>query len=664
MKQKITFFFALLLSCATFASAQTNVALSKSVFISSGNGASSVVDGTITGPNRWESAQGDFTQWLYVDLGAIHNISRVNIYWEAAGGKDFKVEVSNDASSWTAIQTITGNTISNNDYTGLTASGRYVRIYCTLRQLPYGYSIYELEVYGVNPGNNVAPSVSITSPGNNTSLTSPATFNIAATATDTDGTVTKVEFYNGATKLGEDLTAPYTYTWTGVTNGSYIVTAKAIDDDGDFTISSPITLVSSIPVITPSCGGLGKDSDYTYKFSWDNNNPTITFIPNPNRPTVGSSTLLFYYGTDPGAAMGANTITPNTPYQLTAAQGTLIYFYFTYSMPTGGNKDNSATKHSFTVGSCATANLALGKTSTASTDVKGAASLAFDGNAGTRWESDFSDPQWIYVDLQESYDITNVNITWQNAKAADYLIQVSNDASSWTTVKTVTGNTAVQNDWAVTGTGRYVRMYGTVRSGIYGYSIFEMVIMGTPAAVVLPVSLISFDTKLQTNGQVALNWSTSSELNNSHFIVEKSTDGITFTTVAQFASKNSNSNTRLNYTYVDATPSNGTNYYRLTQVDLNGTSKVLGVKSQQVNIKTANSVLYPNPLQGNKFNLSLANQQDGQVAVSITSLLGKSVYQGNVNVVSGTATVSISTQLVSGLYLVNVEGQTLRLIVE
>lgn len=300
-----------------------------------------------------------------------------------------------------------------------------------------------------------------------------------------------------------------------------------------------------------------------------------------------------------------------------------------------------------------------------------AANLAIDGNStGTRWESEHNvaidNNQWLTVDLGATYDISEVKILWEAAKAADFDIGFSENNTDWTTVKSVTGNSSLETNYLFTSkSARYVRincLKKTEEFSPYGYSIFSLEVYNVLGT--LPVSLISFDTKLQTNGQVALNWSTASESNNDHFIVEKSTDGIAFITIAQVASKNSDSNARLNYNQIDVAPSNGINYYRLTQVNLNGTSKVLGVKSQQVNIKTANSILYPNPLQDNKFNLNLANQQDGQVAVGITNLSGKSVYQGNVNVASGTATVNIATQLVSGLYLVNIEGQTFRLIVE
>jgi hypothetical protein len=87
-------------------------------------------------------------QSIYVDLLQVYNINEVKITWEAAYGKDYKIQVSNDAVTWNDVKTITGNTSLLNDWTGLSATGRYVKILGTARATGYGYSIYELEVYG------------------------------------------------------------------------------------------------------------------------------------------------------------------------------------------------------------------------------------------------------------------------------------------------------------------------------------------------------------------------------------------------------------------------------------------------------------------------------------------------------------------------------------
>lgn len=127
-------------------------------------------------------------------------------------------------------------------------------------------------------------------------------------------------------------------------------------------------------------------------------------------------------------------------------------------------------------------NLALNKPAVSSSDQDGGvgAASAVDGSLGTRWGSIGAvDPQWIYVDLGATYNISRVKITWETALAANYLIQTSPDAVNWTTIKTVTGNTALVNDMTgLSGAGRYIRMYGTVRGTEYGYSIYELEVYG------------------------------------------------------------------------------------------------------------------------------------------------------------------------------------------
>ncbi|MCU1676251.1 MAG: Beta-glucosidase, partial [Frankiales bacterium] len=124
--------------------------------------------------------------------------------------------------------------------------------------------------------------------------------------------------------------------------------------------------------------------------------------------------------------------------------------------------------------------LSQGKPTTASsTENAGTgAALATDGNTGTRWASAFSDPQWIQVDLGSSQTISQVVLNWETAYGKSFQIQTSTDAATWTSVySTTTGAGGVQT-LNVTGTGRYVRMYGTVRGTAYGYSLWEFQVFG------------------------------------------------------------------------------------------------------------------------------------------------------------------------------------------
>jgi len=109
-----------------------------------------------------------------------------------------------------------------------------------------------------------------------------------------------------------------------------------------------------------------------------------------------------------------------------------------------------------------------------------AAADATDGNAGTRWSSAFSDPQWLEVDLGATANLSSVTLEWEAAYATAFQIQVSNDNSNWTTIYSTTTGTGGTQNLSVTGSGRYVRMYGTARATQYGYSLWEFQVYGTP----------------------------------------------------------------------------------------------------------------------------------------------------------------------------------------
>jgi len=90
---------------------------------------------------------------------------------------------------------------------------------------------------------NQPPVVSISSPTKSTAFIAPAAITIDANASDPDGSVTKVEFYNGTSKLGEITSVPYSYTWKEVPAGTYSLTAAATDNKGLKTVSAAVTVV-------------------------------------------------------------------------------------------------------------------------------------------------------------------------------------------------------------------------------------------------------------------------------------------------------------------------------------------------------------------------------------------------------------------------------------
>ena len=112
----------------------------------------------------------------------------------------------------------------------------------------------------VNAANG-KPTVSISSPSNGATFTAPANITINANASDSDGTIAKVEFFRGTTKLGEDVSSPYSFPWSNVAGGSYNLTARATDDDGETKTSSVVAITvdagdgkPTVSITSPSNG--------------------------------------------------------------------------------------------------------------------------------------------------------------------------------------------------------------------------------------------------------------------------------------------------------------------------------------------------------------------------------------------------------------------------
>lgn len=133
---------------------------------------------------RWSSEFTD-NQFLVVDLGSVQTVDRIRLTWEYANGRNFLLQVSNDALTWTTVRTVTGNAPPArdgyylNEYSDLNANGksvgRYVRLLATARNTPYGYSIYEFEVFSFSKStaslaSGMAGSASDTEQGHDPSL--------------------------------------------------------------------------------------------------------------------------------------------------------------------------------------------------------------------------------------------------------------------------------------------------------------------------------------------------------------------------------------------------------------------------------------------------------------------------------------------------------------
>src|SRR5206468_2033537 len=111
---------------------------------------------------------------------------------------------------------------------------------------------------------NQPPTVSLTAPANGSTYTAPATVALSAAATDSDGTIQRVEFYSGGALLGTATAAPYSFTWSGVPAGAYTLKAIAYDNTGAQTSSPTVGITVKAPNQPPAVSLTAPANGATY----------------------------------------------------------------------------------------------------------------------------------------------------------------------------------------------------------------------------------------------------------------------------------------------------------------------------------------------------------------------------------------------------------------
>ncbi|WP_395360663.1 glycosyl hydrolase family 8 [Streptomyces sp. YH02] len=195
---------------------------------------------------RWASAEGIDPQWMRIDLGSRHTVSRVKLNWEAAYARTYKIQTSADGTNWTDVYSTSVGNGAIDDLT-VSGTGRYVRMYGTARGTTYGYSLWEFEVYGSpsSGGDTTAPTAPASLRSTGSSATSAS---LAWNAATDDVGVTGYNVYRGGTLVGTS-TGP-SYTDTGLTaSTSYSYTVKARDAAGNLSAAS-----NTLSVTTPGAG--------------------------------------------------------------------------------------------------------------------------------------------------------------------------------------------------------------------------------------------------------------------------------------------------------------------------------------------------------------------------------------------------------------------------
>ncbi len=174
----------------------------------------------------------------------------------------------------------------------------------------------------------------------------------------------------------------------------------------------------------------------------------------------------------------------------------------------------------------------------------------------------------------------------------------------------------------------------------------------TLSGTTIPVTLAGF-TARRSNGVNILNWSTQQELNTNHFIVERSTNGVSFASIGQVTAVG-NSSIVHNYTFTDLHPSRGNNYYRLRTVEKDNTSKLSDTRRVR-NEGIADVNIFPNPVTS-KLSVSINADKASQGQLSITDLSGKIVYTATVKLPQGNTILPVSmNKMAAGTYLIKIQ---------
>ncbi len=574
--------------------------------------------------------------------------------------------------------------------------------------------------------NPIKPTVSITSPTNNSYFTPPSNVTIEASAADANGTITMVEFFQGTNSLGTDNTAPYQYVWTSPPIGKYNLTAKATDNDGNFSISE-IVVVNVAP---PICSGIDVNGDYSYEVYSNGGFVFFKFIPLAAIAGSNLAIIGIREGAAPGyTGYGMTLDGPNFIFSKPVPNGTILRFYFTYQTPPAGERNSINNPHTYAAGAVC---------------VPGAPSVSI-----TSPENGYNDNAPANVSLTafaydpdgtiasvSFYEGTNLlgtvmaapyTFVWANAPAGDYSVTAratDNENKMTTSVPVrIIINIANTNGYCGTAVGGDYEYKVESNAGILTFTMHPLAPIAGSAYVIiylqeggigafpgygmtkngdvfvftrpvangipvkfyftyqtppigernssefrhnyvagtncipggsLPVSLVSFDATLLSNGQVSLDWVTASEQQNDHFIIEKGTTVQSLTFFAKVYSMGY-SNSRREYNTMDANPVSGNNFYRLSQVDKDGSKTYLLTKRITTNAQSTSMVVFPNPME-NQINIQLQESSPVRQSIIMQTQSGKTIYSGWIAEGQKDFRFKPATKPAAGLYLIKVEG--------
>lgn len=538
----------------TAASVQTGASASKQIFVtpplplvslhadtyaSSAENVGSLPPGATDGDLgiRWGSEHSD-DQWLTLDLGENCYISRVAIVWEAAFAAKYDIQVAQDGcemmdftARYAGVDTpvrVPAETVwrtvvterapgAGEKVTTVNATGRYIRMRGLERGSAYGYSCYEMSVYGL--GDSVADD---------------AVIGIDFALPQVIDSGTEIELAPVAYTRGGDMRNDIAVVWSADKEAGFSGNLFTPLDHGIYTVTA------SIPDVGESKASVFvNDVERPASIALD----ADTYIAVCNEPVEIPFTVmnqyLAPYSRDAGnisvtVRNASGEVAPEAVYDAASTQFRSSEIGV-YTIDFAG-----LAQCTVEVKALSEFNLALGKTATASSykGDGGRASLAVDGNTDTRWESEWDDNQWLAVDLEDTYLVDRIHIVWEGAYARSYRLQSSIDGDDWYDFYQESDCKGGEESLTFpTVPARYIRICCDIRFlSAYGFSIKELRVFGISrldpdASVAEPViSTLEYTTG---NGSIAVESSATSETGALFLNIElQASDGQTVTTAS------------------------------------------------------------------------------------------------------------------------------------
>ena len=262
-----------------------NIAFQKPVTTSSVEGAYTgdlAVDGNYD--TRWSSLFED-PQWLTIDLQGVYAVENISLFWETASALAYKIEISMDNTNWTTLTTVSSGRGENEEHI-VSGEGRFLRLYFTNRNTEYGYSLFEVEVYGglLDSGPDTEAPINLNASLN---LITPNSASFLLRAEDNSGIVVFSVTKNNSTETFIGTSGVETIaTVDGLTANTNYEFTIGVKDQSDNVSSETktISVTTSEEVENTACSG---ESDtalqgsfevgYTYRFETDGTNVIIEF---------------------------------------------------------------------------------------------------------------------------------------------------------------------------------------------------------------------------------------------------------------------------------------------------------------------------------------------------------------------------------------------------